>query len=197
MTVQQDDVLRVTAEMSIGADALQNVFHLRSTNAAGIGDAQALTDMALHLESWYGFIDQHMSTGVSFDQVRVQNVTQNTLLGTTGWPTLVAGLDATNKLPLPVAALVTLPTSKPNTRGGTYFGGFCEDRNDLDGKLDATIQASLASIAADMLLEQIFGVNSYRLVVYNAVLKTFVLPVAGLVADVWRTQRRRRQGVGI
>ena len=196
MTVVQNDVLRVTAEMSFGTNSIQNVFHFRSSNVGGISDAKALTDLALALESFYGFIDGNMSTTLTFDQVRVQNVTQNKLLGVTPWPTLVAGLAATLALPLPVAASVTFNTTKPQTRGGTYFGGFTEASNTTGGTISATLLANLASSAADMLIEQVAGVDSYRLVVFNRVLSTFVLPVGAIVHAVWRTQRRRRQGVG-
>lgn len=197
MTVSQNDVLRATAEMSEGVEAIQNVIHFRSTNPATITDAQALIDMASVLDTLYANIDQEMVTSLSFDQVRVQNVTTSTLLGTTTWPVLTVGGSATALLPRQAAALITMPTSKPKTRGGVYTGGFSETNNGTGGTVIAPLLTNLIAVGAALLVERVLGPNSYRYVVFNTVLKTFVLPNAAIIPNTWRTQRRRRAGVGI
>lgn len=196
MAVTQNDVLRVTAEMTQGADAVQNVYHFRSTNAPPVDDLDVLDDMADIMDEVYALLDGEMHTGVTFDQVRVQNVTQDTLLGSIGFPGITAGLNITDPMPRPVAALITYPTATPRTRGGTYYGGFTEDRNTASGSILAGTLVNLASVAALMLAENVFGAASYRMVVFNAALDTFALPVSAVIHDIWRTQRRRRQGVG-
>lgn len=196
MTVQQNDVLRVTAEMTQTADSVQNVYHFRSTNAGAIDDTDVLDDMADIMDEIYALLDGETSDEVSYDQVRVQNVTQNLLIGAIGFPVITVGLNITDPLPRPVAALITYPTAKPKTRGGNYYGGFTEDRNTSTGSILAGTLTNLTSVATLLLAERVFGANSYRMVVFNAVLDTFVLPVSAIIHDIWRTQRRRRQGVG-
>lgn len=196
MAVNQNDVLRVTAEMTMNGHDLQNVFHIRSTNTSVISNAKALADCAKIADDWYTFIITSIETGVAFDQVRVQNVTQAELLGAAGWPLLVGGTNANALLPEQVAALITYPTSLPRTRGGVYFGGFTEADNAPGGVIEAGLVTGLTNLAIDMISEKVFGVDSYRYVVFNTLLKTFVLPVSALVHSRWRTQRRRRSGVG-
>lgn len=196
MTVQQNDVLRVTVEMTQDVDSVQNVYHFRSTNSGAIDDADVLDDMADVMDEVYALLDGETTTDLTYDQIRVQNVTQDLLLGVIGFPVITAGLNITDPLPRPVAALITYPTSKPKTRGGNYYGGMTEDRNTSTGTILAGTLVNLAAVATILLAERVFGVNSYRMVVFNAALDTFVLPVSSIIHNIWRTQRRRRQGVG-
>ena len=197
MTVVQNDVLRVTAEMDETNVAVQNVMHFRSTNSSTIPDATALSELASVMDTVYTPLPAQLSTGFSFNQVRVQNVTQSILLGTAPFPVLTAGLNASALLPRPVAALITLPTNVPKVRGGVYLGGFTEAANVAPGTIAVATITQIALVAAELLIEHIFGVNSYRYVVFNTILKTFALPTASIVPGIWRTQRRRRVGVGI
>lgn len=196
MAVAQDDVLRVTAEMSISGADVQNVLHFRSTNAPLIGDSTALGDMADTMDALYTLINARVSEDQNYDLVRVQNVTQSILLGAALWPILNAGAATGDRLPDQAAALLTMPTAIPKVRGGCYFGVFAETTGGPDSDLSAPTLAEVASFGAALLLEQVFGTASYRYVVFNTVLKTFVLPVAAIAHSHWRTQRRRRQGVG-
>ena len=196
MTVVQNDVLRVTAEMTVNGHDLQNVYHLRSTNVGGVSDAKALSDMAAVMEDVYQKLDTFMSDGVTFDQVRVQNVTQAVLLGAAAWPLLVAGTLTSHLLPEVASALVTYVTNKSRVRGGTYLGGFTESENVAGGGIAAGLLTPLATMSTELLGEYVFGADSYRLVVYNTVLKTFIVPLSAIVHTLWRTQRRRRTGVG-
>lgn len=197
MTVVQNDVIRATAETTRGTNAIQNVLHFRSTNPASVSDAQALTDMAAALDSVFSNLIGHITTALSYDQVRAQNVTQDVLLGTAAWPALIGGTKAEHQLPLQSAAIVTFPTAKPKTRGSLYFGGFTELDNEATGIVSATLQTQLVAIAVQLLAEIVLGPNSWRYVVFNTALKTFVLPTGSVIPQVWRTQRRRRPGVGI
>lgn len=197
MTVVQDDVIRATVEMDVNDNALQNVYHFRSTNVATIGDSQALTDMGIIADTLYTFLLAQMSTDADFNQIRAQNVTQDVLLGTTGFPVLVSGSNVADVLPQQDAGIITYPTAKPLTRGSSYYGGLTEGANGSDGTMTASILAALANVAVLMLAEIVVGPNSWRYVVFNTVLKTFVLPTASSIPSVMRTQRRRRPGVGI
>lgn len=197
MAVDQDDILRITAELSIGADAVQNVFHFQYQSVAQITDAQALTDGALVMEDLYNDILAAQSTSLDFDQVRVQNITQDKLLGTTAWPTIIAGLEVALLLPLPVAALLTYGTAVPQTRGSTYFGGFTEEDNTVGGVIASALISQLGGIATSILAGTNLSGRLYKLIVLNRALGTIIPITSAVVHAVWRTQRRRRQGVGI
>lgn len=196
MTVNQNDVLRITAEMSEGVDSLQNVYHFQYVTAATQTDAQVLLDAAVIMETLYSLLVSQMSNLVTFDQVRVQNITQSILLGSTAWPTLTVGGDATAALPLPDAALITYPTAVPKTRGGAYYGGFTEAANVQKGNIVAGLITSLLAVAARALLQQTIAGRLYDYVVINRALGTVIPVVSSIVPAVMRTQRRRRQGVG-
>ena len=197
MTVVQNDVVRATAEMDVNGNALQNVYHFRSTNLATIGDSQALLDMGVIMDTLYTFIIGQMSTVANFNQVRAQNVTQSVLLGTTPFPVIIAGTNVADVLPQQAAAIITYPTAKPLTRGSAFYGGMTEGANGTFGSINAGTLAALANVGVFMLAEIILGPNSWRSVVFNTLLKTFVIPTAASIPSVMRTQRRRRPGVGI
>lgn len=196
MSVNQDDVLRVTAELSVSGRDIQNVMHFRSTNAPIIGNSTALGDLADIMDALYDGLKSSISETVDFDLVRVQNVTADELLGAALWPTLNSGTATGNRKADQVAALLTMPTARPKTRGGAFFGVFSGTTGGPDSDLDSSALAAVLSFGTELLLEQVFGSSSYRYVVYNTVLKTFVLPVAAIAHSAWRTQRRRRAGVG-
>ncbi len=196
MAVEQDDVLRVTAEMSIAGADIQNVLHFRSTNAAPILETTALGDMADIMDALYTIINGGISVDLSYDSVRVQNVTQDILLGSALWPVLTAGVGGGDRMADQCAALITMATATPKVRGGVFLGGYFEAANDSDSSLTAVVTADLVDFAAELLIEQVFGANSYRYVVFNRLLGSVVLPVASIIHAAWRTQKRRRQGVG-
>ncbi len=197
MTVVQNDVVRATGETSRGPDAIQNVMHYRSTNAASITDAQALIDIAQVMDTVFSTMIGFITTALSYDQVRAQNVTQDVLLGTAAYPSLIGGTIAGDQLPLQNAAILNFPSSKPKTRGSVFLGGFTEADNAPTGILSGGLQTALVSMAVILLGEIVLGPNSWRYVVFNTILKTFVLPTGSVIPAVWRTQRRRRPGVGI
>lgn len=196
MAVAENDVLRVTAEMSAGNDALQNVFHVQSVNAASVSDAQALLDMGLIMDALYDLLDASMHDGVTFDNVRVQNVTQDTLLGSTPFPVLSVGGDTADPIPYQACALITYPTAVPKTRGGNYYGGFTEANSDGNGAISSALQTVLALVGTKILTQQDVAGNLWDFVLVNRLLGTVIPFVSTIVHAVWRTQRRRRPGVG-
>ena len=196
MAVNPSDVLRITAEMSVGADSIQNVHHYQFVSGGPITDAQALLDAAVIMETLYSLLVPQQTVNYSYDQVRVQNITQGVLLGSTAWPTLTIGGSALDELPFPTSALLTFPTAVPRTRGGTYYGGFTELGNTVGGKIISALQTLLIAVAARALLQQNIAGNLYDFVLVNRALGTVIQFTSAIVHIVWRTQRRRRQGVG-
>lgn len=196
MPVNQDDVLRVTAEMSIDGADIQNVLHFRSTNAPIIGDSEALGDIADIMDAIYTLVQSRITEQQDFDQIRVQNVTTDILLGSALWPVINAGTATGDRLPDQSAALVTLPTALSRVRGGVYLGVFSDTTTGSGSDLNAATLTAVTNFAAELLVEHVFGTSSYRYVVFNALLNTFALPVSAIAHSIWRTQRRRRQGVG-
>jgi hypothetical protein len=182
--------------MSIDGSDVQNVMHIRSTNAPEIEDTTALGDMADLMDAFYTVVNSFITVDQVYDQVRVQNVTTDVLLGSALWPNLNAGAGAGARQADQVAALITMPTSVPRTRGGVYLGVSPTSAGTSDSSIGAPFLTALANFAAQLVAEQVFGTSSYRYVIYNRLLDTFVLPVSAIVHGVWRTQRRRRQGVG-
>ena len=196
MAVNPSDVLRITAEMSLGADSVQNVHHYQFVSGGPITDAQALLDAAIIMETLYSLLIPQLATTYTFDQVRVQNITQGILLGSTAWPVLTVGGSALDILPFPTSALITYPTATPRTRGGTYYGGFTELGNAVGGSIIGALQTSLIAVAARALLQQNIAGNLYDFVLVNRSLGTVLQFTSAIIHVVWRTQRRRRQGVG-
>lgn len=197
MAVQQNDVLRVTASMSygVGGQVLENVFHFVASDPVVVLDPQALIDMGLVIEQLFGSLVTVTPNLINYVSYTVKNITQNTLIGTTGWPTFTVGGDIAAIASPQIAALVIGRTSKPRVQSRIYFSGLREGSVSV-GLIDGILLTALVATAALLLLPFTGAVQRYQYVAFNRALVTTTVPSSTAVIIPTRTQRRRSTGFG-
>jgi len=191
------DIIRVTARMQIqNLDDLVNVFHYKVVTNSTLSDDAFMIEVAADLDASYQIINPEISSLVTYVDIDGQNVTQNELLPAKPWPVLVNGADIGALLPQQVAACVFYRTLTPKIRASKFLGGYTENSNNAVGAIDAAAITNLTTYGVDALV----GINQPNVVAtygaYNKPLDRFTPVVQSVVPAVWRTQRRRRPGVG-
>lgn len=194
--VNANDIVRVTARMFLdGVHEIVNVFHYKALNG-NLTDADTfMVGVALAMNSLYTLVNPDVSTRLTYNQVEGANITQITLLPSKPWPILVAGTTGGELLPEMVAACVFFRTTRPKTRTSKFLGGYTELSN-IGG---AVTPGSLTNLAAYGVLA-VGGFAADGAVMnygaWNSPAVRFTPVVVSVVPARWRTQRRRRFGVG-
>jgi len=196
MAVTVGDIVRITARMLLfGTSDLVNVFHFKVAVNLAVDDAAFMVDVALAMDLLYGPLNSQISTKVSYSSIEGQNITDNELLPSEPWPTLTVGGNGTEMLPEMNSACVFHRTLTPRVRAAKFLPPFGENTN-LDGALAVTtvpiVQAFGDSLTAGLLTASI----ALNYVAFNRVLVTATGVTQALVPSRFRTQRRRRVGVG-
>lgn len=198
MTVNPNDILRITAKMSLGGNDIQNVYHVQNGGMSTIPDATALAGLADWIDDAHVDINPSIASGVSYDTIEVFNVTQDYSLGDTTWTTLAIGGDggASTVYAPQAAALVKFLTDVARSQGRKYIGGLTEDGVGTAGALEAIVLTRLLNYAGQLLSEPVLSGNQIKVGNWNPTLARFVQWGSALAADYLATQRRRRYGTG-
>jgi len=190
------NIVRITARLLINnLDDVVNVFHFFVAQNTTADDADFMTETALELDTIYTLINTAMPTNITYTSVEGLNVTLGELLPSTAWPTLVAGVNGSEMLPEMVSACVFHRTLKPRVRAAKFLPPFGESGS-VSG---AILPGTVATIQAfgDALTDSLVGPNiQLDYGAYNRVLATFTPVTQALVPARFRTQKRRRLGVG-
>ena len=197
MTIAEDDVIRATAVMKRAlSDDIQNVFHLKLINISTATQLQLRTDIAEYLEDIWGTLVGLMHTSITFDEIQLFNVTQNTPEPTVNWPTLVAGSASGDPLADGVAALTLGRTGVSKRIGKKYFALFTEGALTL-GLWTATTVTALTTAAADW-IAPFTGISTatWDPGVFTRLTSAFTAFIEAVVSDIPAYQRRRKRGVG-
>lgn len=196
MSVVVGDIVRITAKMRwFGTDDVQNVYTYRVDLNATLDDDEFMSVVADVLDSAYNNLITQQSTSFTYESITGQNLTQDLLLPEVAWPVLTAGTSSTNIIPQQLAICAFWPTTTPKVRTSSFFSGF----------VLASI-ASLGEIAASNIVQALLAANelsdfdTVELDMTKGSLNpiTSVFTPAGTpqVPSRFRTQRRRRIGVG-
>jgi len=190
------DVVRTTARMKLdGVHDIVSVYHHKALNS-NIGDDDAfMIGMAAGLDAAHVLINPDITDRLTYINVEGINVTASRLLPAKPWPTLVVGSTGLDMLPEEVAGCVFFRTLRPKTRASKFIGGYTEGSN-TGGALSAGAVSNLQAYG-DLLVGDIpadGAVMEYG--AWNTGAVRFTLVNAAIVPARWRTQRRRRFGVG-
>jgi hypothetical protein len=196
MTVNVNDVVRVTAEMSMDyAGEVQNVYYVQLDTGSAVDDEDFMDEVADALEDAYTYLLPHLSPNYNFDTIAFYNVTQDVSMGDIGWPTLTVGTNTSGMTTPQVAAQVDFRASGTNGLGRKYIGGVGEDAVD-SGTMTPTFLTALANYAAQLLLSVVIGSSGASFGHLSGTEQVFVQWIEALLATVLATQRRRKAGVG-
>lgn len=197
MTIQIGDVLEVSARMEFDSvDDIVNVYQFVLGTPGPITDAQGVSDVIQIMEDLYTLWLSAMSLLVAFRDLRVRNVTQQTVLGTFPWPTLTVGTNVNDALPPGVAALINFTSDIARVTPRKYFGGITEVSNDSEGTWVAGLVTTMTNTAAFLLAVRVQAFGDWLYGYESPKAASFVFPTGGVVTDVPAYQRRRKQGRG-
>lgn len=197
MAVEVGDILRISANMLFeGTDQYSNIFHFQISQNDSASDDNLMEDIALEMDTSYTLVEDDISDDVAFVDVEGINITQDVLLPPKGWPVLTTGNDPIQALPGQVSACVYFRTLRPRTRASKFMPPYGEDRNESGGVIGATAIARLQQFGDFWVV----GLNSLdvkgKFGAYNREFDRFTEAKSAVVPIRFRTQRRRRVGVG-
>lgn len=196
MTAVIGDVLKITCKMRLlGTDDVQNVYTYKITGGTLPDDLQIMQGIAAHMDTGYLLINARVSTALAYVTVDGINITQSVLMPEVPWPVLTAGLEGANLLPTQVAACVFWPTTTPKVRSSSFLGGFTETDNGFIGEIGAGLLGVLNTFGVFMqgMVQAEISADKGS---FNPLTSTFTASGSPQVPTRWRTQRRRRVGVG-
>lgn len=198
------DILRVTAKMSweLGQNAVQNVFHYKLSGATKT-DAEVFDAIAAVLDAAYDGIKSWIGTGIAFDTIRIDNVTQDRMIEEAAWPILTAGTGVTDGGPAQTSPLVMFPTGQLKVWGRKYLPPFVEGGIGPQGGIGAGPLAAIGTWASEVasditsLAGTVLVNGAYRYAKVDPVVTARFLAFVGYaIGAILRTQRRRTGGFG-
>lgn len=197
MVAAVGDILRLTATFQWAAqDFFTNNYYVKLTTQDTSTDDAMMDAIALHFDAMYTNINAKISASVNYVDIQGQNITQDILLPTKAWPVLTSGGDAGHALPTQVAALVFFRTLRPKTRASVYLPPLGEASSDSGGVIVAATVTALQSFGDDWVAGILELTVEADYGAYNPALARFTQVEAAVVPARFRTQRRRRLGVG-
>lgn len=195
-SIAVNDIVRVTARMAIdGVNDVVGVYHHRCLTTNTGTDQDFMTAAALSFDALYTRINGEVTDRLSYVNIEGQNITAIRLLPSVAWPVLTVGGTPSEMLPETVAACVFFRSLRPKTRASKFLAGYTEASN-LGGILSAGAQTALQAFGDDLVNGYLANGASMEYGAFNALLARFTPVNAALVPVRWRTQRRRRFGVG-
>ena len=196
MAPSVNDVIRIVAKMAVGADDVQNVFHLLLSTVSGSPtNAALLAEIAAVINALYDTIDGVVSDEVSFDTVECYNLTANEYVGETAFTTLTAGANA-DITPPQCAPLVLFGTETLNSQGRKFLPPLGKASADVDGTLTAAALTPIGNFASFVLSPTGWTAYDGDFGNYRPLTATFIPYTSSFVRDFFATQRRRYAGSG-
>lgn len=197
MTTFIGDVIRASARMEFeGVDDVVNVYEFMLTSGPSLDDSQTATSILNVLETIYTPLIGTQNNQYAYRDVRLENVTQSTLLGVFAWPTLTTGASITGNLPPGVSGLINLGTDVAKVILRKYLGGFIQSNLDTDGTFTSALVAVLVAVANILLSPITEGGNTWDYGYISSKTLLFERPVSATITDIPAYQRRRKQGRG-
>lgn len=197
MAIGVGDVLRITARMSFLAADVLNVYHYLVDVADAGDDDDWMGNIATILDDAYSLLIGAQTTDLLYEDIIGQNITKDEILPTVSWPTLNAGVEATEGVPPQCCGFVYWSTVTPRVLGRKFLGVFGEGEQ-IDGIWSAGIVASMLDFAGEI-EDSDFATPGDRTAtpgVYRVLPERFTALGLSHVVDTVYTQRRRTRGRG-
>lgn len=196
MSVAVGDIVRITAKMRwFGTDDVQNVFTYKVLLNATLDDDEFMSVVADVLDSAYNNLLGGQSTQFTYESIDGINLTQDVLLPEVAWPVLTAGASATTIVPQQLAICAFWPTTTPKVRTSTFFGGFVIAAIAALGDITAANVTQVLAAANELSNFDTVELDMEKGSL-NPITSVFTPSGTPQVPTRWRTQRRRRVGVG-
>lgn len=196
MSVTVGNIVRLTARLLLqGVGDITNIYHFVTAVNTAADDGAFMTEAAAAFDALYTLINAGIHNSISYVSVDGQNITDNELLPSRSWPVLTVGGNATEMLPEMVAPCVFHRTLTPRVRAAKFLPPHGENQN-VDGALAAGTVTQMQAYG-DALTASLSQPNiTLQYVAFNRVLVTSTPVTQAIVPVRFRTQRKRRLGVG-
>jgi hypothetical protein len=196
MTVQPDDIVRITAEMYYThGGIIQNVWHARQfTDTAP--DTTFVTAACAKLDTIYDYWDEYMPDTCDFTVIRFFNVTQDSPMPTGTWPSLTSGgVDVADPITAVMGCLAIARTSQSRVIGRKWFAPFTE-ANHAGAQWSSGVTIGVSNGFNLWWAGWTSGNGSAVGVVYSPTYLTYFAPTSQAVSADPAFQRRRAVGRG-
>lgn len=191
------DVIEASARAEFnGVDDIVNVFEFDLITPTPVSDENTVSDIISILEAFYTIWLSAQSILVLYRDIRLRNKTQDTVLGTFPWPTLVDGENVNDALPPGVCGLLNFNTDQPRVTPRKYMGGLTTASMDADGSFTPGLVGTLVSLSDFLLSAQVEANGDWVYGTKDPDSVFFNFPISGVVTDIPAYQRRRKQGRG-
>lgn len=197
MTVQINDIVRVTAKLEQGGDDIQNVYHVKNVGSGAVADATFLASAVTWMDDCYDYMDALMGDAVDFVSVEAFNITQGAPIGEDSWDTMTSGGDAANQeYAKQCCALIRFPTATAKSQGRKFIGGLTEALLDNGGVLTGAVTTQLGLMAAEILAGFVSDTQDFEVGNWSASKSRWAPWISAIVNTYNAVQRRRAAGVG-
>lgn len=196
MAVTNGDFVRLTVKMKLfGTDDVMNVLTYRVDRNDTADDEEFMEDAALFLDIAYTLMLPDISEDLTWVTLDGQNISKSELLPEVPYPVITNGDNTANLLPTQCAAEVYWPTITPKVRTSLFMGGFTVSASTDIAEVGAATRTRLASFGDAIRLWNTVDIDAKK-GSWNPTKLLFTVSQAAVVPSRWRTQRRRRLGVG-
>lgn len=197
MPVQDEDVLELTVihDNDVSGEVI-NRFQYRIDTPTPVEDANVLEDIADLIEVLYNIVSHMIAIANVFREVRVHNVTQDRLMGSTDAGTYTGGESAGDDMPQGTAGYFHFTTAVPRVILSKYLPPSTEGDKSTDGKPTTASMALMAAMVTAMLVGHTSGTAHYDYGHFSPKVLAWVVPQVGTVSSLYAYQRRRKPGRG-
>ncbi len=196
MVAEISDVIRISVRLKWNTtDDITNVMHFVLLQQDEPNDTDFMSEVADEIDILYAVLAPHQASIVSANIIEGKNITQDLLLPATVFPAYTGGSGAGGSMAPQVCPMSYFPTIKPRTQGRIYWPPLTTASN-TNGALGATALDDHDDVADLIHAGLTTATIHLAYIVYNVEFGTWVAPSASLTQPTFRTQRRRRAGVG-
>lgn len=197
MSVDAGDVLELSVIHENSVSGVQiNRYQFRLEGTGSLPQATVLDDISEIIETIYNIVKSVIAIRNVLREVRVQNITQDVLLGSTDGGTYVGGGSSGDDLPQGVASFIHFTTDVPRVILSKYFPSPTAGDMTATGGLVTLELADLVAFGV-VLLDDIQTTNGlYRYGYFSPKTASFVIPQVAVASAVFAYQRRRKKGRG-
>lgn len=197
MAVEVGDIVRITAGMLLdNAHLIQNVYHfIVDAEPGSPGDDDFMNDLDDIMDDLYLTINFRVSDRIAYESITGINVTKDELLPSRAWPTLTIGADTDDMIPEMNAACVFHRTIKPRVRASKFLP-CCGETSNEGGALQGIYKTAVQAFGDFLVGSIIEAGTTLRYGAFNRSTSIFTPVNVAIVPARFRTQRRRRIGVG-
>lgn len=197
MGVDAGDVLECSVIHENSVSGVQiNRWQFRLEGVGTLSVAEVLDDVAELIETIYNVVKTIIAIRNLLREVRVYNLTQDVLLGSTDGGTYVGGSSSGNDLPQGVATFIHFTTDVPRVILSKYFPSPTAGDSGADGSLVPLELADLVAVGVVLLADLVMTNGTYRYGYFSPKTVSFVLPQVAVASGIFAYQRRRKKGRG-